>query len=334
MRWGARRHVSWTGCFRSAPGRTGAWTTQGAPGVAEQGIPVNPRSELLTALKAADRRFSASLTVGHRRRWFFLKAQRRWPSFNHPTTFSEKVNWRILHDRREILGWTCDKLQMKEHARASGADVCVPDTLWTGRDVRELADLPLPERWVLKPSHRYGLVHFGGPGTDIEALVAATAGWLDDPQSEYLGEWAYSQAQAIFLVEEFIGQPGSPPPDDYKIMVFDGEPHLIQVDHSRYGGHRRSLFTPEWENIAVQYRVPDAGPMPRPDLLPEMLAAARLLGRAFDFIRIDLYLHDNRVFFGEYTPYPAGGLGRFSPRQLDVDLGALWRLPGSDSPGS
>src|SRR3982750_723333 len=34
-----------------------------------------------------------------------------------PRTFTEKLNWRITLDRRELLAPTCDKLAMKEHAR-------------------------------------------------------------------------------------------------------------------------------------------------------------------------------------------------------------------------
>lgn len=292
---------------------------------------MSAKSSLRKTVKTFDHHFSAALPLEQRRRWFFLKAQRRWPSFREPKTFSEKVNWRMLYDRRDLIAWTCDKLKMKEHAQASGADVVVPRTLWAGRDVRSLRSVELPERWVLKPTHRYGLVHFGDPATDWDALAERTAGWLDNVQSTYLGEWAYSQAEPQFLVEDYIGRPGAPPPDDYKIMVFDGEPRLVQIDFDRFSGHRRSLFTPDWQNIAVEYRVPDAGWQPQPALLPQMLQAARVLGKEFDFIRIDLYVDGDSVVFGEYTPYPAGGLGRFRPRTFDAELGAMWRLPDTST---
>lgn len=289
-------------------------------------------SSVRDRVKALEHTVSAALPLAYRRRWFYLKAQRRLPSFRHPRTFSEKINWRMLHDRRELLAWTCDKLQMKEHALASGAPVVVPETLWSGVNVTELARVELPEQWVLKPTHRYGLVYFGDPDTDFQALSEETAHWLGDPQSEYLGEWAYSQAQHRFLVERLIGQPGVPPAD-YKVMVFDGEPHLVQVDLDRFGGHRRSLFTPDWQKIDVEYRVPDAGWLPRPPQLPRLIEAARVLGREFDFIRMDFYIEGDDIVFGEYTPYPAGGLGRFRPHSYDLELGGLWRLPRLDAYG-
>src|SRR4051812_1976005 len=85
------------------------------------------------------------LPVPVRRALRFRQSHGRLPPLRGPRTFNEKVNWRIVHDRRPILAWTCDKLAMKEHARriAPGL-VCIPETLWFGSDIAELADVDLP----------------------------------------------------------------------------------------------------------------------------------------------------------------------------------------------
>lgn len=261
------------------------------------------------------------------RRWLFLRVHHRWPRLSSPRTFSEKVNWRILNDRRPLLAWTCDKLAMKEHASSSGADVVVPRTLWKGGDVRELAEVDLPTHWVLKPSHRSGLVHFGDARTDLGRLRRRTEHWLADVQHGVLGEWAYGQARPCLFVEELVGSPQAPPPD-YKVFVFAGEPLLVQVDLDRFSGHRRSLYDPQWRRVDARLGYPDGGPVPRPAGLSRLLDVARTLGADFDFVRIDLYLAgETGVVFGEYTPYPGSGLERFDPRSFDAWLGAQWKLP-------
>lgn len=274
-----------------------------------------------------ERRLLAALPPIQQRRWLYLRGQRRLPDLRSPTTFNEKVNWRILHDRRPLLAWTCDKLAMKSHAESAGAPMTIPRTLWTGTDAAELADVDLPTHWVLKPSHRSGLVYFGDARTDIHQLRVNTQHWLTDVQHRLLGEWAYSQAEPCLFVEELVGQLGSPPPD-YKFFVFDGNPLLIQVDLDRFSGHRRSLYDSEWHKLDVRLAKADGGPVERPPLLPQMLNAAKILGADFDFIRIDLYAAgDAGVVFGEYTPYPGSGLERFEPRAFDSWLGTRWRLP-------
>ena len=279
-----------------------------------------------SSAKRAYNSIGRRLPTALRRRWLYAGVHGRLPRFSEPQSFSDKVNWRILHDRRPELAWTCDKLAMKEHALASGAAVRVPETLWVGTDVRELADVDLPGHWVIKPAHRSGIVHFGDATTDLEALAALTRSWLDDVQSSVMSEWAYGQAQRVLLVEELLGEPGHPP-TDYKFFVFDGVPAMIQVDLDRFTDHERSLYTPDWRLLDVTLGPHANRPVPRPGLLPEMLDAAAKLATGFDFMRIDLYALPDGVAFGEYTPYPVSGLQRFVPAAHDYELGAKWLLP-------
>lgn len=264
------------------------------------------------------------LPVSVRRHVQYTKAHRRRLHLRAPKRFSEKVNWRIAHDRRPVIEWTCDKLRMKKAAEVAG--LRVPRTIWSGVDVAEILDLDLPTRWVLKPNHRTGLVHLGeGPPTE-ELLEAATSGWLKETQSDLRGEWAYSQATPCLLVEEWVG-PTDEVPADYKLFVFDGVPHVIQVDTNRFSGHQRRFYRPDWTPLDVKHTFPLAPVEPAPDLLDDMLDAAAKLGAEFDFIRVDLYVTPTALYFGEVTPYPGGGLERFEPRWLDQELGEAWTLP-------
>ncbi len=270
------------------------------------------------------------LPVGLERRLLFVYHNRKLPRFSKPVTFSDKVNWRILNDRRPLLEWTCDKLAMKEYAENAGLDrLRVPQTIWSGSDLGELRAADLPEHWVLKPNHRSGLIYFGHGQADLQELSAVTATWLDTFESSKMREWAYAAARPMFLVEELLGPPGAPPPD-YKIFVFDGEPDLIEMVN-RYDGNQQRLYRADWTPLEVLYGPQGIAPIaPPPPALDRMLEISRDLGKPFDFIRVDLYdLYDvdGSIVFGELTPYPCGGLERFRPASFDVELGRKWRLP-------
>jgi teichuronopeptide biosynthesis TupA-like protein len=56
-----------------------------------------------------------------------------------------------------------------------------------------------------------------------------------------------------------------------------------------------------------------------------MLDVAERLAADFAFARIDLYNVDGRIYFGEITHNPGGGLVRLRPRAFDRALGELWR---------
>lgn len=267
------------------------------------------------------------LPAGLERRLLFSYHNRRLPHFGRPATFSDKVNWRILHDRRPLLEWTCDKLAMKEYAAKAGLEhLRVPRTYWSGTDLAELGRAELPEHWVLKPNHRSGLVHFGHGQADARELATVTETWLDRFESSRMREWAYAAARPLLLVEELLGPPGSPPPD-YKIFVFDGKPDLIEMVN-RYDGNQQRLYRADWTPLEVLYGPQSIAPVaPPPPDLDRMLEIAHRLGEPFDFIRVDLYAFDGSIVFGELTPYPCGGLERFRPVSFDAELGEKWQLP-------
>lgn len=56
----------------------------------------------------------------------------RWPDFNHPRTFNEKINWRKLHQRDPRMVVYADKIAVKEVvAQVIGEAAMIP-TLWVG----------------------------------------------------------------------------------------------------------------------------------------------------------------------------------------------------------
>jgi hypothetical protein len=261
----------------------------------------------------------------------YRQAHGVWPNLKKPRRYTEKVTWRILNDRNEDLVWTCDKLAGKAEAARRRPDISIPALVWTGMDVADLADVALPERWVLKPNHSSGRAHLGTGQVDAAAaaaLVAMTADWLDRREFVRLREWAYSKAEPGFLVEEFIGA-GPLPPTDYKIFVFDGVVRVILVSSGRDGPiHVRTFFTAEWEPIEVASMQPSDPGQSRPADLDRLVRAAADLGRGFDHVRVDLYRVDGVIWFGEYAAYPWSGFARILPVEIDVAWGDHWRLPG------
>ena len=267
------------------------------------------------------------LPTGIERRVLFGLAHGRIPHFGHPDTFNDKINWRMLNDRRPLLEWTCDKLAMKDYVlKQAPAGLHVPRTVWSGSDIRDLETTELPEHWVLKPNHRSGLIYFGRGKPDLRELSEVTATWLSPFEASRLREWAYSKARPMFLAEELMGTPGTPPPD-YKFLVFDGKVALVEMHIDRHTGHLMRLYLPDWTPLDVVYDLELAPMFPPPPNLGQMLAIAAHLGRPFDFMRVDLYDDNGVIKFGELTPYPASGLGRFTPASFDTELGKAWTLP-------
>lgn len=269
---------------------------------------------------------SGVLPAPVRRSLLYRQATGHVPPLLRPRTFTEKLNWRITFDRRELLAPTCDKLAMKGHAqRTAPGLVRVPETLWSGTDVGELADVDLAGHWVLKPNHSCIRRLFGRGPADVADLRRRTVGWVEERYWRKSEEWAYRRARACLLVEEFVGVPGAVPAD-LKVLVVGGEPRLVELHTGRDDDHRARLYSPDWEPRpwTIGYRTgPDADP---PERLEDLLKAATALADGFDMMRVDFYEVDGELWFGELTPYPGAGLSPLEP-DLDAELGEGWTLP-------
>jgi hypothetical protein len=267
----------------------------------------------------------AALPLPVRRQALFIAYHNRIGHFGKPRTFNEKVNWRIINDRRDLLVWTCDKLLIKSMAHQYA--ISVPETLWSGVDVEALPFDDLPASWVLKPNNCSGFVLFGSrhsPGREVIRAVADV--WKNDRSAMQKGEWAYTRAEPGFLLEERIGS-SRETPNDYKVYVFDGEPYMILVDVDRFSNHCSRFYSPDWRPMPFRDRVPVSEEVAKPDCLNAMLEVARIVAAGFDFLRVDFYIEQEHAYLGEVTPYPGGGLEPFEPRRADFELGKAWRLP-------
>jgi hypothetical protein len=210
-----------------------------------------PRS----ALRRTIARLVAVLPIQQRRSLRFFAVHRRFPRIRNPRTFNEKINWRVLRDRRPELAWTCDKLAAKRRVSEVCPSVRIPETYWHGTDLAELATVDLPDEWVLKPNGGCGLVLMGDGSVDatrIAELVQLTDGWLDQDLAGSTGEWAYSQCERCLFVEEKVGTgDATAPPVNFKASVFDGEVHrwgMVQWNGTEWC---ISYFSPEWQPLGV-----------------------------------------------------------------------------------
>lgn len=279
------------------------------------------------ALRPLHRGLASKLPMYWRRQYLYFAAMLHFGHFNNPRTYTEKINWRIMYDRRPGLVRTCDKLDSKKLVRELIPDesrLRIPETWWVGTSVEDIPDELLQRKGVLKPNDGCGDVIFL-PATR-EQVRKQTQHWLTGTQSEVLGEWAYSQARRVMFIEEMV--PFDVSLNDYKFKVFDGQALEVEVHTDRYTDHRCSHYDRDWKKYDVEASyIPASGPLPRPEKLDEMFQIASELGAGWDFMRVDLYDADGQIWFGEYSCYPSGGVIRFVPKSFDDWMGSLWTLP-------
>ena len=286
------------------------------------------------------------LPLSVKRHLLYLKTYKRWGDFRDPKLFSEKMQWRIINDRRAILKDSCDKIAMGEHVRriavTKNLSLKVPQLLATGhsRDemtsaLRQLSESgQLPVRWVLKPNNSSGRALLIDGPPDWGLVNRAMSEWSE--VSRFVGLhwiWSYAVAQPGFIAEEWIGS-SSTPPVELSAWMVGGAARFFSLQRWEVDGLRRNHYNEQWEEVPAWNTIPGQKldiSVP-PHFFTQVLPCLTALGEGWDLLRIDLYYEQGTVWFGEMTSYPAEGLlSREGVEWFNEDVGRHWQLPSLNS---
>lgn len=259
-------------------------------------------------------------------RKLYFSAHGRYPNIRKPKLFTEKIQHRKLYDKDQRFSLCADKVLVKDYVHGRlGADILIP-TLYSGERLPPPAQRTWPLPFVIKTNHGSSFNIFVRQDSDLDwpAIEAKLAIYLAIDFGAYLKEWHYSKIVRQILIEPFLSEDGELPVD-YKIFVFGGTPEYIQVDTDRESAHKRIFFDVGWKPQTFQFTYPlETKPIDRPSSLDTMLSAAAVLGRDFDFVRVDFYEIGGRPYFGEMTFTPEAGFGKFDPPEIDTLFGEMW----------
>jgi hypothetical protein len=147
--------------------------------------------------------------------------------------------------------------------------------------------------------------------------------WLRRPYGSPRWEWHYQPIPRRVYAEAFLGGPNGELPVDYKVMVLNGRAHFVSVFVREIGkALRRITFDRAWGLVPLHLPKYPGGPPdvvetslhpPRPQRLDEMLLAAEALAEDFPFVRVDFYVVDEEIYFGELTFLPSAGYAPYCP---------------------
>ena len=274
---------------------------------------------------------------------YFFRETGQWGNFRRPSTFGEKMQWRIINDRRTILRSSADRRAnrsaISETARSNSVEIMMPELLAFSDHPQKLVQQlktrqeqhSLPRKWLIKPNNSSGelLVTDGEP--DWETIESRLNEWMSPGVLQSI-HWLWANAMATpgFIAESWIGD-ADRAPEEWKIFVVGGEPSFYVINRRDSAGNARIHLDRSWNEMETWHHNA-GGRITRESIEGSrdlMDSAARVIARDWDLLRVDLYWADGRVWFGELTPYPLEGLVHSAPggAMFDRALGSMWKLP-------
>ena len=256
------------------------------------------------------------------------------PDLENPTLFTEKLNWLKLYDHRPEYIRMADKYEVKQYVSEKlGPDYVLPALgVWEHFD--DINFDALPDQFVLKCTHDSGgfVVCKDKSTFDKEAAKAKIEKCLSMNYFRYHREWVYKNIKPRIIAEPYLDSLGKPDSIEYKLTCCDGKMKMFTVcrgvahdsldvrtnDHYDREGNILPFYA-FYKNSPV--------PVPMPPEKDEIIAAAEKLSEGIPQVRVDFYVHNGHVYFGEMTFYTWAGFIEFTPPEWNKTLGDWVTLP-------
>ena len=284
-------------------------------------------------------------------RYQFYKALGYYPNLKNPQSYNEKIVWKKLHDRNPLLPIVQDKYRARDYiievlGEKEAKKILIP-LLYVTDKPKNIPFDALTGEYVIKPNHssgkiilaekingqkRFTIVENDKSTTlpDNEKtrneVIKVCRKWLASPFGYHNNEWAYQKIKRKILVERLLRDSSGKIPTDYKFSVLNGKVNRLSVWYHRFIDLRIAIYTPDWDYLERKGPIKQAEYRKKPENLRAMIDLAKLLAKPFDSIRVDLYLVDHKIYFGEFTNYAASGRIPFNSIQDDYKRGSEWEL--------
>lgn len=261
----------------------------------------------------------------------FLKKFGRWPDLKNPKTLNEKILKLKLEEygHDELIKQCADKYRVREYIKDCGQEKCLNKLLAVYDKVEDIDWDSLPESFAMKWNFGcgYNIICDSKKNLDIAATEEKLKKWGKEPFWAFFSELQYRHVEKKIIVEEYIGNEDGTPPEDYKFYCFHGKAYCVMLCVGREEGWPKFYFFDRDFNLMRINRdsvnAPEGFSLPKPEGLDEAFEIADRLSQGFPFVRVDLYVTDKGIRFGEMTFTPAAAMDNKRLPETDLLFGSL-----------
>ena len=256
-------------------------------------------------------------------------------NLDKPETANEKYNWMKLYYHNPLLHKLVDKYEVKKYVAEKIGSQYVTQTIGLYHSVKEIDFNQLPNQFVLKCTHDSGSIVIcdNKDKFNIDAAKRKLSSRLSiTDYYRFNREWAYKGVKPRIIAEEYIDTLNKPESIEYKLICIYGKVKMITVcsgiAHAESSKRFNDHFDRDFKRLPFYVKYKPAGIELRPtDNVKKMISLAETLSQDLPHVRVDFYIHNEQILFGEMTFYTWGGFNKFSPREWDLKLGKWMNIP-------
>lgn len=247
-----------------------------------------------------------------------------------PQTYTEKLQWIKLYDRRPDYTMMADKYEVRKYVadRVGGEHLIPLLGVWDSPDDIDFDSLP--DSFVLKCNHDSGGVVICKDKSQLNVFDAKRFLKKRLKRNFYWAarEWPYKNIKRKIIAEKFMVDESGYELKDYKFFCFDGICKAAFIATDRGVDTRFDFFDTDFKHLPIKNGHENANQIIRkPDSWEEMIKIAEKLSIGIPQVRVDLYDIYGHIYFGEMTIFHWGGKTPFEPDEWDYKFGSYISLP-------
>ena len=252
-------------------------------------------------------------------------------NIDYPRTFNEKIQWSKIYDSTPIKTRLADKYLVRDWVAEKIGDKYLIPLLGVYDSFEEIDFDKLPNQFVIKCNHgcAYNIIVKDKSKLDLTDVKAKLDKWMSENfafKNAY--ELHYRDIPKKIIIEKYMDD-GTGDLRDYKFTCFNGKPEFIWIDSDRHTEHKRNLYDLNWNQLNCKVNTKyDTFPSPeKPKCLNEMIQLAKILSSGFNYVRVDFYIINDKIYFGEMTFTSSSGTEDIWPEHFANMLAKKYKLP-------
>lgn len=258
-----------------------------------------------------------------------FRTYKRFLNKKNPKYFGEKIQWLKLYGNLEKYSKYTDKYVVREYVTSKiGEEYLIP-LIGIYKEIEEINYEKLPEKFVLKNNNgsAMNLIVNDKNSLNINKTNKILKKWLKSKYYKIKKENQYKYVDNKIIIEKYISDKNGELLD-YKFFCFDGEPLFLKVDYDRFSNHTSNFYDMNWNKLELRelgyenYNKKTTAPTN----FNKMVEIAKKLSKDFQFVRVDLYNLDGKIYFGELTFTPASGKNSFLPLAKDIEIASKIKI--------
>jgi len=258
----------------------------------------------------------------------YFKTKHKLLNFKNPTDYYGMVlvsSW----ENRDNHFWAllADKWKVRQYISSEIGNQYLIPAYGSFKHPNDIDFNKLPDSFVLKTNNSCGtnIIVKDKASISHESIRTQLKKRLKFPFGELTGQLHYSLIEPCIIAEKYMVQDGeSSSLIDYKFYCTDGVPKVVMVfsDRKNKFSFKTEAYDMDWKP-AYQYlnrTYINPSKTDKPKRFEEMKNIVRKLAAPHKYVRIDLYVINGNIYFGEITLTPGMHDKVYSQKGMDTLL--------------